>query len=133
MITKFVEAFDARREELREVFRESPPNSYSEIVRAVGERCKPTGALETSNLPDPARVHEIDDGDYQGTLVYVIGAYGYQPSTYWFVMIGYGSCSGCDALQAARYCGDDEERTNEIMTLAVHVLQGMREMKDDGS
>ena len=44
-------------------------------------------------------------GSYQGDLLYVI----YDPETklYGFVHTGYGSCSGCDALEAAVGYQDD--------------------------
>ena len=43
----------------------------------------------------------IDDGDYQGTLLYLIPKNTYQPGEYEYLMtyVGYGSCSGCDTLQ----------------------------------
>lgn len=44
----------------------------------------------------------IDDGDYQGTLLFLIPKKTYQPSEYEYLMtyIGYGSCSVCDHLQS---------------------------------
>lgn len=47
------------------------------------------------------RITEIDDGDYQGTLLYLIPADSYQPdeTEYLMTYVGYGSCSGCDTLQ----------------------------------
>ncbi len=80
---------------------------------------------------DPERIHRIDDGDYQGTLVFVIGASGYQPSTYWYVTVGYGSCSGCDTLEAIRFYGDDpptSQQVTDYATLAPHIVEGLREM-----
>ena len=43
----------------------------------------------------------IDDGHYQGTLLYLIPKNTYQPGEYEYLMtyVGYGSCSGCDTLQ----------------------------------
>lgn len=77
--------------------------------------------------PDPTRIHKIDDGDYQGTLVFVIGATGYQPFDYWYTRVYYGSCSGCDALEDA--WGYGEQRDYEgLWTIALHMLQGMRKM-----
>lgn len=64
-------------------------------------------AIDECDAPHPERIHQIDDGDYQGTLIFVIGAGGYQPSRYWYVKVGYGSCSGCDTLQAIRGYEDD--------------------------
>lgn len=73
--------------------------------------------------PDPERIHQIDDGDYQGTLVFVIGAQGYQPSTYWATSVGYGSCSGCDALEDAWGYGDQHDYEG-LYSLTLHMLQG---------
>lgn len=86
--------------------------------------------------PDPARIYQIDDGGYEGTLVFVIGAGGYKPSRYWYVKVGYGSCSVCDTLQAIRgYEGDapTKEQVDAYMTLALHIVQGLREMNADAA
>lgn len=50
------------------------------------------------------RITTIDDGDYQGTLLFMIPFDTYQPAPHEYIMtaIYYGSCSGCDALQAAQ-------------------------------
>lgn len=47
-----------------------------------------------------ARITQIDDGDYQGTLLFVIPFDTYQPEEreYLMTFVGYGSCSGCDTL-----------------------------------
>lgn len=51
---------------------------------------------------DSERITPIDDGDYQGTLLYLIPQECYQPSEYEYLMtyMGYGSCSCCDLLQS---------------------------------
>ena len=45
-------------------------------------------------------IHVIDDGEYQGTSVYIISMDTYQPgpSDYIITYNYYGSCSGCDTL-----------------------------------
>lgn len=66
---------------------------------------------------------EIDNGDYQGTLLYLIPFKTYQPAEYEYLMtyIGYGSCSGCDALQAAKsWC--DEGALTEAELKAVMAI-----------
>jgi hypothetical protein len=128
MIQKFIERFDAAREALRVGFTEKHPESYADIVKRV------VAALNDEDdydAPDPERVHQIDDGDYQGTLVFIIGCKGYQPSTYWGVLVSYGSCSGCDTFEAIRCYGDDTptpEQVGQYMTLATHIVQGIREI-----
>lgn len=129
MIDKFIERFDLKREEIKEKFRKEPPSTYESIVRTVIEAI----TSDDYGSPDPDRIHSIDDGDYQGTLVFVIAAEGYQPSTYWYVKVGYGSCSGCDTLASIRDEGSwdeppTESQVNQYMTLATHILQGLKEM-----
>lgn len=125
MIQEFVTQWEARKKEVEDTFRKAHP-SYLGIVEAV------VGILgEGYGRPDPERITEIDHGEYQGTLLYVIAAHGYQPSDYWLVKVDYGSCSQCDTLQGIRYSGDwedlpNEEQVKEYMTLALHILQGLK-------
>lgn len=55
---------------------------------------------------DAENITEIDNGEYQGTLLYIIPEKTYQPSEYQYLMtyIGYGSCPGCDLLQSIQPC-----------------------------
>jgi hypothetical protein len=113
-------------------FSAKHPENYADIVRAVVEIL---AADEYEyDAPDPQRIHEINDGDYQGTLVYVIGAGGYQPDIYWYVKVGYGSCSGCDTLESIRGYKDDppsQEQIKDYMTLALHIVQGLKKMGEE--
>lgn len=131
MITEFVERFMAGKPKLEAMFSEEHPDNYKAIVEAVVTLLN-NG--EDYGSPDPERIHELDDGEYQGTLVYVIAASGYQPSNYWYVKVSYGSCSGCDTLERIRdYWGDKptEEQVRDYMTLALHIVQGLKKMGDD--
>ena len=128
MIQTFVQRFDAKRDWVKEQIVAAPPRSYRDVVslaiRAV------TADEYSAWSPDPDRIHQIDDGDYQGTLVFVIGEKGYQPSTYYVVKVDYGSCSGCDTLQGI--CDDSDEplspqQVEDYFTLVLHVVQGLRE------
>lgn len=129
MIEEFTKAWFANLHTMREKFTAKHPDNYEEVVRAVVEMLASDG--DEYKRPDPGRIHEIDDGDYQGTLVYVIGAGGYQPDRYWYVKVGYGSCSGCDTLHAiSDYSSEppNDKQVSEYMTLALHIVQGLREM-----
>jgi hypothetical protein len=132
MIQDFVNRFEAKRDELEATFRGKHPDAYVDVVKAV------VTALHSDKYGsiDPERIHQIDDGDYQGTLLFVIAASGYQPSDYWYVKVGYGSCSGCDTLQAiSKYSSKPptDEQVRDYMTLALHVVQGLRKMDDDAA
>lgn len=75
-------------------------------------------------------ITEIDDGDYQGTLVYLIPFDTYQPSEcdYLMTYVGYGSCSGCDTLQAIQSWEDappTELQVKGYMSLCKDMLTNM--------
>ena len=61
------------------------------------------------------RITEIDNGNYQGTLLYLIPFKTYQPCEYEYLMtyVGYGSCSGCDTLKSIL---SDGEYGNKVPT-----------------
>ena len=131
MIEKFVKRWEARKHLLREQFAETAPTTYEEVVKGVISILHDPDEYAS---PDPNRIIEIDHGEYQGTLLYVIGADDYQPHIYWYVMINYGSCSGCDTLTSISDLdtwGQErptDEQVRQYMVLAMHIVQGLREM-----
>lgn len=103
MIIAYRKVFEDHREELVEKYtqNQNEPGSYEGIVRDVIELLHEHVEEYGDDIrPDPKRVTVIDHGDYQGTILFIIGATGYQPSQYLSVFVGYGSCSGCDAFQS---------------------------------
>jgi hypothetical protein len=136
VIKEFVDAYMKNKEELIAVFSAAHPSTYTDIVKSVVQILSSCAGQEWDDRPDPERIHVIDDGDYQGTLVYVIAEQGYQPSTYWYVRISYGSCSGCDTLGAIRCYGDGPqsgEQVAQYMTLALHIVQQMKKMDEESA
>lgn len=134
MIQLFVDRFMERKPALRAHFSKEPPEEYSDIVKAAVKTVTDADDDYLRKEPDPERVHQVDDGDYRGTLVFVIGAKGYRPSTYWYVLVSYGSCSGCDTLEAAKWdfdSGDENKRLDAYMTMALHVVQGLKLMAEE--
>ena len=132
MIKEFVERWESRKGMLRAMIAKDPPDSYGTLVRQVVEILQEEEYTYGDESPDPERVHTIDDGDYQGTLLFVIGAKGYQPEHYWYVKVDYGSCSGCDTLQGISGYSDDppdEQQVKDYMTLALHIVQGLKVME----
>lgn len=73
---------------------------------------------------------EVTQGDYQGTLVYLIPADVSQPdeSEYLMTYIGYGSCSVCDTLQGIQtsvpYDGGlpNKQAIDDFMTLCRDIV-----------
>ena len=87
----------------------------------------------------------IDNGDYQGTLLYIIPFKTYQPAEYDYLMtyVWYGSCSGCDALREAQDyfetdCKLTEQQIKDFLKLAKDIIcntikpynNGWRETED---
>lgn len=52
------------------------------------------------NYWDEKNITEIDNGDYQGTILFLVPQLTYQPdeTEYLMTFVNYGSCSGCDTL-----------------------------------
>ena len=131
MIKEFVTLWDKNKENLRTVFEKKHPDDYEDIVKGV---ISILNDGDSYRKPDPNRIHRIDDGEYQGTLVFVIGATGYQPSEYWYVKVRYGSCSGCDTLESIKNYTDrtpTKDQVDSYMTLALHIVQGLKLMRDE--
>ncbi|KKL82598.1 hypothetical protein LCGC14_1983120, partial [marine sediment metagenome] len=103
--------------------------SYKSLLRKALEVIQGSEGLGYGSTPDPERIHEINDGDYQGTIVFVIGAKGYQPDTYWSTTVYYGSCSGCDAIEAAWDYGRTDSMEG-MYAIALNMMQGMRRTDD---
>lgn len=130
MEQELVARFDAKREEVRDNLRKLLIDKnwfgYIDIVKIVIE-----AVHDGYGSPNPENIHEIDDGDYQGTLLFVIPSDNYQPYTYWYVKVDYGSCSGCDTLMAildGDFGNTIDEKVDSLFTLALHIIQGLKRM-----
>jgi hypothetical protein len=130
MIDSIVQAFHKSEESLRDKFLNNHVYDYSEIVKILIEELNTN--LHKNDRWDPERITEIDEGDYQGTKLFVIGEEGYQPNSYLTTKAYYGSCSACDTLQGINECdfGESEQQDKEIvddyMTLCLHLVQQMK-------
>ncbi len=124
MIQQFVDSFMEHKAEIRDSFKATHPNGYNEIVKRVISFMPEVNFAK----PDSERIHEIDDGDYQGTLLFVIAATGYQPHEYWSVKVSYGSCSGCDTLQSiSAYSrgAPTDKQADDYTKLALDIVTGL--------
>jgi hypothetical protein len=104
--------------------------SYFDLVKKVVEFIFNDEDSDYGNTYDSESITEIDNGDYQGTLLYLIPLNIYQPSENEYLMtyVGYGSCSGCDTLQSIQTWGDikesdKEQMVQDFMSLCLHIVQ----------
>lgn len=140
MIPEFIKNFDDNRNvikrHLKKRIDESEYNSidYLDIVEEVLMAIcdyEPVDSSSNYGIPNYNRITVIDDGDCQGTLLFVIPENCYQPSEYYYVKVGYGSCSGCDTLLWVLECYkyNKEKALEDLMTLALHVFQGLKKLE----
>lgn len=92
---------------------------YKDLVKMVCDYIL-TPMNDGSYEIDSEHITEIDNGSYQGTLLYMIPFDTYQPneSEYLMTYVGYGSCCGCDTLQGIQAdMNEDDLCINDFMTL----------------
>lgn len=76
---------------------------------------------------DCENITEIDNGDYQGTLVYLIPFNNYQPneSQYLMTYVDYGSCTCCDTLLGITQFEDGRpsaQQVSDLLTLCRDIV-----------
>lgn len=131
MIQRFVDAWEKNKPLIRRMFADKHPEDYDDVVLTVltGLRHESPSRLE---YPDPAATLVIEGASYQGTNTYVLvdSRLG-EPQ--WYVRVDYGSCGHCDTLCSIkeRDWGDrpTDDQVNEYMTLALHIVQRIKEFE----
>ena len=134
MITELVKQWEENKHKLEEYFKMTKKDeygSYEAIVKKVFELCIPKATDNSGWNLDKMTV--IDDGDYQGTQIFIIPTDTYQPGVEDYVMTDtyYGSCSGCDTLEAISGYDDNlptDEQVKEYITLALHLVQKLKRL-----
>lgn len=127
MLKYCLRKWDENKKKLEDELRKDPDlNSceYKHIVEKVVEVILNTNEEKPWNSDE---ITEIDNGDYQGTLLFLIPRSTYQPTEYEYLMtyVGYGSCSGCDILQGIQNCGKSaisEEQLKDFMLLCKDII-----------
>lgn len=133
MIKEFVEKWNKYKNDLEEFFRSTEQkkySSYEEIVKILFDEVINKGEEEPFNTKN---ICVIDDGNYQGTQIFILHKDVYHPriDEYVYTNTYYGSCSGCDTLLGiSSYDGGlpDEQQIKEYMALALHLLQKCKYM-----
>lgn len=136
MIKEFVEKWNKYKNDLENYFRNTKQveyNTYKEIVRLLFEKII-NKDIDYAKY-DTKNILVIDDGDYQGTQIFVLHKDTYQPSVeeYVYTNTYYGSCSGCDTLRAISGYDDglpNEDQIKDYMKLALHLLQKCKYMEE---
>ena len=140
MIKDFNYDWELNKDDLKEYIRlhklEEYADDYKSLVRTLFRyviNAERTNDYERYDIND---IKVIDDGEYQGTQIFILHKDTYQPTIdeYVYTSNGYGSCSGCDTLlNITKYELDElpsKEQVEELMTLFLHLLQNCEEMKE---
>lgn len=140
MDTGFVLAWEKNKTEIESYIRTHKQNEYAEykdLVRLLFDVViNPEIKGADRNKYDCNDIKEIDNGDYQGTLIFILHKNCYQPSItdYMYTYVDYGSCSGCDTLMGIQDYNLDkyptENQIKDYTTLLLHLLQRATRMID---
>lgn len=138
MEKKFMDLWVKNKHKLEDYFRNTEQREYDEykiIVKKIFELVI-NDDLDiddwSNNVYNINEITVIDDGEYQGTQLYLIHRDTYQPDAndYVFTHNWYGSCSGCDTLQSIHgYYSNkkpDEEQIKDYMLLSLHIVENIR-------
>ena len=125
MIYIMKKCWDRNNKKLREVLSERTDLnscSYKDLVKITFEVIFNNDEYNDDIKLDLEHMTEIDDGSYQGTILWAIPFDTYQPSANEYLMthIEYGSCSCCDTLQGIQGYSEEKptkEQLNEFMML----------------
>lgn len=136
MIKEFLEKWWKYKDNMESYFRGFEDISgveYHGIVKALVENILNQG-VEWCKLSKEVKV--IDDGDYEGTMIFIFHNDTCTPSItdYFFTHNYYGSCSGCDTLLSIVE-GSGGKATDEqvklLMRLAFDLLRNIKPMAAD--
>jgi hypothetical protein len=132
MIKSFIESWEKNKSNLEEYIRTHKQveyDSYRILVKLIFDLViNPDVNTYNDNIFVTDEIDVLDHGDYQGTLIFILHRDTYQPCVdeYIYTYVYYGSCSGCDTLQAMHNYDEDEPDENQVedyMTLCLHLLQ----------
>lgn len=140
MIKDFNYDWELNKDDLKEYIKhhklEEYADDYKSLVKTLFKyviNAERTNDYERYDIND---MKVIDDGEYQGTQIFILHKDTYQPTIddYVYTSNGYGSCSGCDTLlDITNYELDelpDDNQVADLMTLFLHLLQNCEEMKE---
>ena len=92
---------------------------HADLVKLVVKYILNENVDETDTRYDADEITEIDNGGYQGSLLYIIHEETYQPSPWEYIItyVSYGSCSGCDTLMRIKDILSKDEQVDRLMDL----------------
>lgn len=137
MVDNIINLWEKHKGDLRHYIANTKQDKYGsykklvkliidKIINKTDDTCR-FGKYDSSNIT------VIDDGDYRGTLIFLIPAKINQPSAteYLVTYADYGTCSACDTLKEITDMSSynempSKEQVDGYMTLCLHLIQRMK-------
>ena len=132
--------WNANRERLEEALREDTQLikcDYKYLLSLVVTYILNPGLVDFEQGWSAENITVVDDGNYQGTLMFLIPKDCYQPeeSEYLLTFVNYGSCSVCDTLMGIQGFDDSkptEQQLIDYMVLCKDLVMNMVKPYNDG-
>lgn len=133
MLKYCLKKWDAHKGELERVLRTSTKMNecdYVDLVKLVVKHILNNDDEKWTDAWDHERITVVDDGNYQGTQLFLIPRGRYQPCEFDYLMtfVDYGSCSGCDTLQGIQSYGNGvltDRQVKDFMALCKDLVTNM--------
>lgn len=133
MIQQYVDAIVLQKQEIKEELEKKERHynifDYEFIFRMMLEYINKTAENDWEEFSVKDRT-KINDGDYQGTLLFFCHRCMYQPSIYeyYWTHIDYGSCTGCDTMLRAEdaYRYDPDAGIEQLYLIMLHMAENMK-------
>lgn len=131
MVKEFIESWEKNKHKIEKHLKENEIRTY-DSYKELFELLLQYVINDEIEYGKFGNVTVLNDGDYQGTYIFIANREYYQPSEsdYISTFVSYGSCSGCDTLQSIIYDITNydnglasESQVEDFMTLILHMLQ----------
>lgn len=131
MIQRFVDLYMSKADKLKAAWEVVEPQTYLDIVRGVVSQLESEDPMDDT-CPRAAEIIEVKFRRYTGDYFYLLPCNREEGSSIWWVAVEYGSCSSCDTLERIQSHDSKSERLDAYMSLALHVVQGIKQIEGIG-
>lgn len=131
MLDRAIKQWDKNREYIKEQLKTRIGNkdhfkNYFELVKFTMKN------IMNHNVDDKKydikHITQINNGDYSGTLIYIIPEAIYEPDIWQYLVtfVDYGSCSGGDTLIKLKEDYKYEDSINDYMILCKDIITNLK-------